>query len=226
MCGRYAIATSRLPRIERALDVELPVLEPRYNIAPTQAVPVVRMGAGGRYELVPMRWGLVPAWSKEARTAYATFNARAETVAQKPAFRAAYRSRRCLVPASGFYEWRDEGGRKEPWYVSSADGGELGFAGLWEAWRGPEGESLLSCSVVVGAANALVAPIHDRMVVILEPGDYAQWLDPRTPPAAVDRLLRPCPPQWLRCWRVSSAVNSGRAQGSELVAPLPGLTPD
>jgi putative SOS response-associated peptidase YedK len=138
MCGRYAISTSRLARIENALGIELPEVQPHYNIAPTQTVPVVRTNEVGGYELVNMRWGLIPGWSKEPRTSYATFNARAETVAEKPTFRAAYRSRRCLVPASSFYEWRDEQGRKQPWYFSAADGQELAFAGLWEEWHGPD----------------------------------------------------------------------------------------
>jgi len=148
MCGRYAIATSRLPRIENALGIELSELRPRYNVAPTQTVPIVRATEAGRYELAEARWGLNPAWSKEPRTAYATFNARAETVSQKPAFRAAYRARRCLVPASGFYEWREEGGRKQPWYFSAADGQELAFAGLPE-----KGESRPKAGVAPGTRN-------------------------------------------------------------------------
>jgi len=220
MCGRYAVATSRLPRIESALGIELPAVQPRYNIAPTQTVSVVR-AADRRYELVDMRWGLIPAWSKEPRTAYATFNARAETVATKPAFRAAYRARRCLVPASGFYEWREEEGRKQPWYFSAADGQDLAFAGLWEEWHGPDSPPLLSCTIIVGTANERVATIHDRMVVILGPKDFATWLDPRQPLDTIDQLLRPCPADWLRGWRVSRAVNKATTEGAELIAPLP-----
>jgi putative SOS response-associated peptidase YedK len=221
MCGRYAIATSRLPRIENALGVALPEVTPRYNVAPTQTVPIVRATAERRYELVEARWGLIPAWSKEPRTAYATFNARVETVAAKPAFRAAYRARRCLVPASGFYEWREEAGRRQPWYFSAADGQELAFAGLWEEWRGPESPPVLSCTIIVGAANDLVAPIHDRMAVILGPDDYATWLDPAQDPATVGAFLHPCSSPWLRGWRVSRAVNTAGAEGAALIAPLP-----
>jgi putative SOS response-associated peptidase YedK len=220
MCGRYAIATSRLPRIENALGISLPALALRYNVAPTQAVPIIRAAAERRYELAEARWGLIPAWSKEPRTAYATFNARVETVATKPAFRAAYRARRCLVPASGFYEWREEGGGKQPWYFSAADGQELAFAGLWEEWRGGESPLLLSCTILVGTANDLVAPIHDRMAVILGPEDYAAWLDPAQDPATIAKLLRPCPSTWLRGWRVSRAVNAARAEGPMLIAPV------
>jgi putative SOS response-associated peptidase YedK len=220
MCGRYAIATSRLPRIENALRIALPALAPRYNVAPTQPVPIIRATAERRYELAEARWGLIPAWSKEPRTAYATFNARVETVATKPAFRAAYRARRCLVPASGFYEWREEGGRKQPWYFSAADGQELALAGLWEEWRGGESPLLLSCTILVGTANDLVAPIHDRMAVILGPEDYATWLDPAQDPATIAELLRPCPSTWLRGWRVSRAVNTARAEGPTLIAPV------
>lgn len=222
MCGRYAIASSRLRRIENALGIELPEVPPHYNIAPTQMVPVVRTTEAGGYVLVNMRWGLIPAWSKEPRSSYATFNARAETVAEKPAFRAAYRARRCLVPASGFYEWREEQGRKQPWYFSAADGQELAFAGLWEEWHGPDAPPLLSCTVIVGTANTLVAPIHDRMVVILGPEDYATWLDPKQARSSIDHLLRPCPADWLRSWRVSRAVNKAGSEGAELIAPLTG----
>jgi putative SOS response-associated peptidase YedK len=220
MCGRYAIATSRLPRIENALGITLPPLAPRYNVAPTQIVPIVRAAGQGGYELVEARWGLIPAWSKEPRTAYATFNARAETVATKPAFRAAYRGRRCLVPASGFYEWREEGGRRQPWYFSAADGQELAFAGLWEEWHGPDAPPLLSCTIIVGTANDFVAPIHDRMAVILGAQDYARWLDPAQPPGFIDTLLRPCPSRELRGWRVSRAVSNAQAEGTDLIAPV------
>ncbi len=220
MCGRYAITTSRLARIENTLGIGLPEVEARYNIAPTQTVPVVRIAAESSYQLTGMRWGLVPAWSKEPRTSYATFNARAETVADKPAFRAAYRARRCLVPASGFYEWREEEGRKQPWYFSAADGQELALAGLWEEWRGPDSPPLLSCTIIVGTANELVAPVHDRMAVILAPDDYATWLDPTQPRQAIDRLLRPCPSGWLRGWRVSRAVSKAGAEGADLIVPI------
>ena len=224
MCGRYAIATSRLPRIENALGVALPEVTPRYNVAPTQTVPIVRATAERRYELVEARWGLIPAWSKEPRTAYATFNARVETVATKPAFRAAYRARRCLVPASGFYEWREEGGRKQPWYFSAADGRELTFAGLWEAWRGLDSPPVLSCTILVGTANELVAPVHDRMAVILGADDYATWLDLAQDPTTVASLLRPCPSAWLRGWRVSRTVSNAKSEGAELIAPLQNIS--
>lgn len=135
--------------------------------------------------------GLIPARSKEPRTAYATFNARVETVAIKPAFRAPYGSRPCLVPASGFYGWREEGGRKQPWYFSAADGQDLAFAGLWEEWRGPDAPPLLSCTILVGPANDLVARIHDRMAVILGGDDYATWLDSAQAPETIAGLLRP-----------------------------------
>ena len=222
MCGRYAIATSRLPRIENALGIELPEVQAHYNIAPTDTVPVVRAAERGRYQLIGMRWGLIPAWSKEPRTSYATFNARAETVATKPAFRAAYRARRCLVPASGFYEWQEEEGRRQPWYFSAADGQELAFAGLWEEWHGPDAPPLLSCTVIVGTANDVVAPAHNRMVVILGPDDYATWLDPTQARNIIDHLLQPCPADWLRGWRVSRAVNKAGSEGAELIAPLTG----
>ena len=130
------------------------------------------------------------------------------------------RSSHCLVPASGFYEWREEGGGKQPWYFSAADGQDLAFAGLWEEWRGPDVPPLLSCTILVGTANELVAPVHDRMAVILGADDYATWLDPAQDPTTVASLLRPCPSAWLCGWRVSPIVSNAKSEGAELIAPL------
>ena len=162
MCGRFLLK-SPLVELQRAFGfAERPNLEPRFNIAPTQTVPIVRRrddGGGGR-ELALVRWGLVPAWAKEPAIGNKMINARAEGIAAKPAFRAAFRQRRCLVPADGFYEWRKlAGGRKQPMLIRRRDRAPFAFAGLWEVWRGPDGP-LETCTIVTTAANALLAPIH------------------------------------------------------------------
>jgi putative SOS response-associated peptidase YedK len=164
--------------------------------------------------------GLVPAWAPEPKTSYRTINARAETAADKPAYRQAFRRRRCLIPADGFYEWPAVGKGKQPYCIAPADGQPVAFAGLWERWE-RDGEVLESGTILVTQANALIAPIHDRMPVILDPAAEARWLDPHvTDPAALRPLLVPCPPARLRVWPVSPAVNRPGAAGPELLAPI------
>ena len=180
-------------------------LRPRYNIAPTTSVDVVRQGEHGR-ELVSMRWGLVPFfWKKSLKELPATFNARAETVAEKPMFRAAFQKRRCIIPASGFFEWTGEKGSKQPHLFTAADGSPLlAFAGLWDRWLDPAtGETVLSCTVIVCAASAWMAAYHDRMPVLLRPEDFDAWLNGTLGPEA----LKPAPESALREWPVSRRVN-------------------
>ena len=151
----------------------LPNVPPRYNIAPTQDAPVVRQTKDAdEREMDMLRWGLVPSWSQGPDSGYSMINARAETVATKPAFRSAFRFRRCLVPADGFYEWRKVAGRKQPYRITVKDGEPFAFAGLWEHWTGPDGYVVQSFTIVVTEANELLRPIHDRMPVILDPADY------------------------------------------------------
>jgi putative SOS response-associated peptidase YedK len=211
MCGRFAIANSRFTRLERVLETPLPAVAPHYNIAPTQAIAVVRPTASGHYELELMRWGLIPAWAKELPR-YSTFNARAETAHDKPAF-------------SGFYEWHAMGGRKQAYYLTSSDGEELVFAGLWDEWHSPAGERLLSCTILVGPANTFIAPLHDRMPIILPEEAFHTWLAPQTPLELLCQLLVPCAPQALRGWPVSPAVNQVRNDFPELLRPLPEAPP-
>lgn len=209
MCGRYSNLTppEAMRRIYRTV-VGLPNCPVGYNCAPTQALPVVRPGPRGR-ELVLMRWGLVPAWSDgPERLKMSTINARAETVADKPAFRAAFRSRRCLVPADGFYEWKTEDRRKRPYRFTLKGGRPFALAGVWERWRGKDGLALDSFAVIVTAANSLVAPVHDRMPVILPEAAWEAWLDPDNPAPA--ELLRPFPAEEMTATEVSSRVNSPR----------------
>ena len=220
MCGRFIQRASGEVLAARFHLPAAPDQTPRYNLAPSQSVWAIRSATDGGRELVALRWGLVPAWSPEPRTAYSTSNARTETVAEKPTYRQAFRRRRCLIPADGFYEWRKLGARKQPYCIAPADGQPVAFAGLWERWE-RDGQVLESCTILVTQANVLMAPIHDRMPVILDPADEARWLDPTlTDPAALRPLLIPCPPSRLRVWPVSATVNDARHEGPELMAPV------
>jgi putative SOS response-associated peptidase YedK len=221
MCGRFIQCTSGAALAERFHLPAAPDLPPRYNVAPSQPVGAVRVAAGGGREWIALRWGLVPAWAPEPRTGYSTINARAETVADKPTYRQAFRRRRCLIPADGFYEWRQVGARKQPYCIAPADGAPFALAGLWERWE-RDGQVLESCTILVTQANALLAPLHDRMPVILNPADEARWLDPAvTDPAVLRPLLVPCPPERLRLWPVGTAVNHTHHDGPDLMAPVP-----
>jgi putative SOS response-associated peptidase YedK len=160
-----------------ALETQ-PALFPRYNIAPSQPVAVVRQTAEGKRELVKLRWGLVPSWAKDVSVGNQLINARSETAATKPAFRAAMRQRRCLVPTDGFYEWKKVGRQKQPYFIRRADDKPFAFAGLWERWSDAEGRPLETCTILTTDANELLRPLHDRMPVIVEPADYSTWLDP------------------------------------------------
>ncbi|MCP5452311.1 MAG: SOS response-associated peptidase [Gammaproteobacteria bacterium] len=221
MCGRFIQCTSGEALAERFHLPIIPDLTPRYNVAPSQSVGVIRVTHAGHREFVALRWGLVPAWSPEPRTAYSTFNARAETVADKPTYRHAFRRRRCLIPADGFYEWRTVGKRKQPYCIAPTDGEPFAFAGLWERWERDE-TVVESCTIVVTTANATIAPLHDRMPVILARADEARWLDPAlTDPAILQPLLVPCAPERLRVWPVGTAVNRPGSEGPDLMTPLP-----
>ena len=209
MCGRFTMASPGAVIAELFELPEVPQLAPRWNIAPTQAVAAVRASAAGGRELVGLHWGLIPSWAKERAIGARMINARAETVAEKPAFRAALRARRCLVVADGFYEWQKAGARKQPWHIRMRDGRPFAFAGLWEHWAAGPDEVLDSCTIVTTTPNGVVAPIHDRMPVILERGDYAVWLDPgQRDPASLLPLLRPHPEAAMEAYPVGLRVNS------------------
>jgi putative SOS response-associated peptidase YedK len=219
MCGRYVITSP--PSAIRALFgyPEQPNFPPRYNVAPTQPIPIVRVHEGKR-QLVLVRWGLIPAWVKDPKSFSLLINARAESVIDKPAFRAAMRRRRCLIPVDGFYEWRETGGRKQPHFVHLTSGGPFGFAGLWETWTGPNGEELDTAAIVTTTANRTLSPIHDRMPVILPPEAFAPWLDS----ASVDvqtaaALLVPSRDDLLEAYEISPAVNRVANDSEALLAP-------
>jgi len=219
MCGRFTLATPAAQIAELFGLEHTPELTPRYNIAPSQQVAIVRR-AGGRPELAWARWGLVPSWARDPAMGARTINARCETVAVKPAFRAALRRRRCLIPADGFYEWRREGNRKQPFYFSLPNGSLFAFAGLWERWEGA-GEPLESCTILTTGANDAVAPVHDRMPVILAPEAHGPWLDPSVPgEEALAVVLAPLPSLTLRCYPVSSLVNNPANDTPDARRPL------
>ncbi len=219
MCGRYSL-TSPVESVVQlfALDAR-PNLPPRYNIAPTQEVAVLRTEGGAR-TLGLMRWGLVPAWAKNVSISAKMINARAETVAEKPSFRSAFKRRRCLIPADGFYEWQARGkGPKQPYRITQFDGLPFAFAGLWEAWQEPDGDELLSCTIITTEANRLLREIHPRMPVILDSADYDQWLDvDSTAPA--QSLLNPAPDDWLMAYPVSTRVNNVRNDDTACVESI------
>jgi putative SOS response-associated peptidase YedK len=230
MCGRFTLSTpaERLAELF-GLD-EVPSLAPRYNIAPSQGAPAVRLTAEGKRHLELLHWGLVPSWAKELSVGYRMINARAETAAEKPAFRKAMRERRCLVLADGFYEWQKRGrGRKQPWYIALKDRRPFAFAGLWERWHPPAAEGateaapvLQSCTLLTTQPNALVAELHDRMPVILQPGDYDAWLDPaERDPEKLKPLLRAFPAEEMVAFEVSSRVSSPVNDDPGCCAPLP-----
>lgn len=203
---------------EFGLDLP-PELEARYNIAPGQPVAVIR-AEGSRRVCALHSWGLIPAWAKDPSIGNRLINARAETIAEKPAFRGAFRARRCLIPADGFYEWSGTEPPKQPVHVARTDGALFALAGLWESWISPDGEEIRSCTIVTTVANAVVRPIHQRMPVIVDPQAYAPWLETEGGDLqAMRALLAPCPETWLSAWTVGIMVNDVRNDGPECVLP-------
>ncbi len=221
VCGRYALIISGRTLAEHFDLPSAPELAPRYNVAPTQRVPVVRSGAASPRELAELRWGLVPFWAKEASIGARMINARSETAASKPAFRQAMRRRRCLVAASAFYEWKQQPDGKQPFVVRFRDLRPFAFAGLWERWQPSDGDALETCTILTTSPNAVVAPLHDRMPVILDPASYDEWLaagelsDHRR-----ELLLAPCPPEPMEAFPVSRLVNSPANDDPACLEPL------
>jgi putative SOS response-associated peptidase YedK len=207
MCGRFSQAytwAEILAFSQPLTDGGTPRnLQARYNIAPTTEIDIIRRTAAGGRELIKARWGLVPGWwKKPLKDMPATFNARAETVDEKAMFRHAFVTRRCIIPATGFFEWTGEKKERIPHHISAADGAILGFAGLWETWRSPEGEEIVTATIIVREANAFMAKIHDRMPAMLHPRDFDAWLS-----GAGGKELLMQPPPELREWIVDARVN-------------------
>jgi putative SOS response-associated peptidase YedK len=222
VCGRFAL-TAPASTIAEIFQVDvLPDVLPRYNIAPTTLVPTVIQGAEGQRELVEMRWGLVPTWAKDPKVGYKLINARAETVASKPAFRAAFKRRRALIVADGFYEWQKVDKKtKVPHLIQLGDGRPFGMAGLWERWTNPiSGEAFLTCAIVTTGPNALMTSIHDRMPVILPPEAWDVWLDPEVQDKErLSELLVPYPADRMKERRVSSSVGNVKNKGPDVQGP-------
>ncbi len=211
MCGRFSLAADPPTLTDLFLLNETPALSPRYNIAPTQTVAVVRpMDNQATRRLNLLHWGLIPSWAKDPRIGARMINARAETVAEKPAFRSAFRRKRCLVPADGFYEWVRSGSKKQPYHIRMRDGTPFAFAGLWERWEGPEG-AIESCTLVTTEPNDLLRSLHHRMPVILARDRYAVWLDPDCrSPELLQTCMAPYPPENMVAYPVGLRVNNPR----------------
>jgi putative SOS response-associated peptidase YedK len=219
MCGRFTLRTPARDLVEVFELLREPELSPRYNIAPTQNVAVIRQ-EGKHHELSLMRWGLVPAWSKDPKAGPPLINARSETIATKPSFRTAFKRRRCLIPADGFYEWqkRPDSRTKIPHYIRMAKNRVFAFAGLWETWHGKEGADVDSCTIVTTEANELMRPLHDRMPVILPEEQFADWLDPKNENVErLESLLRPYPPAEMIAFPISTLVNSPRNESPDCI---------
>ncbi len=223
MCGRYALYSGHGRLVEQfALDADrVPTLPPRYNIAPSQAVSVVRIPPGYSDRVWDqVLWGLIPSWVKDPKTAYRSINAKAKTVASKPSFKSAFRCRRCLIPADGFYEWKVLAAGKQPYYIHMQDEQPFAFAGLWECWQG-DGRMIESCTIITTTANELVETIHDRMPVILPHDAYDIWLDPSLQdPRHLLPLLRSCPASAMLAYPVARHVNNPKHDDTRCINRL------
>ena len=231
MCGRYS-ESKRLADVKARLGFDRAQMDliPRFNIAPTQQAPVIVVD-NGELVLKPMQWGLIPSWAKEPSIGARLINARAETVREKPAFRASFKRRRCLAVADSLYEWQKlpDSKRKQPMRILLQDEQPFGFAGLWDTWTAPDGSELQTFSIITGEANALVAPIHNRLAIILRPENYRTWLDPQFQEIeTLATMLTPYPAEQMKTYPVSTRVNNARLDDAECIAPLTatGSSPD
>ncbi len=222
MCGRFSqsISATAIADAFRVAPIDIP---PHYNVAPSQTVAaVVRLPDADR-QLQLLQWGLIPSWAKDPTIGYKTINARAETAAQKPSFRSAFRHRRCLIPADGFYEWQhaaDRKSNKQPYFISLQERQPFAFAGLYERWENPAGDILETCTILTTTANEIVSPIHDRMPVILAPDEYELWLEPGSKLDPLQALLDPYPAAAMQVYPVSTLVNSPKHDSAECQQPL------
>jgi putative SOS response-associated peptidase YedK len=223
MCGRYT-RTSPIQSYATLFDFPTPAEAPapRYNIAPTQPVLAVRQREGDAHrEMAWLKWGLIPHWAGDPKIAYRTINARSETAAKSPAFRDAFKRRRCLLPADGFFEWRKDGKKKLPYYFQTKDHQPFALAGLWETWKDGDGKPLETCTILTTDANALVSEFHDRMPVILPPEDWERWLDPaQHDPAEVQPMLAPYKAELMTATAVNPIVNSGKVDSPTCIEPI------
>jgi putative SOS response-associated peptidase YedK len=226
MCGRFTLRTPAKDIAEFFDLGDVPELRPRYNIAPTQKVAAVRLDRESeKRELAFLHWGLIPSWADDPKIGHRPINARAETVATKPSFRNAFKKRRCLIVADGFYEWRKTNDKKQPFLIHKKDDCPFAFAGLWEHWKGDE-KAIESCTIIVTEANDLMKPIHDRMPVILDPADYDLWLDPEFGDREkLEAMLRPYSGGDLESYPVSTVVNKPQNDVEKCVERVAADTP-
>jgi len=223
MCGRFS-QTASPAVIAQQFHVPAPLLlTPRYHIAPSQPIAAIRIDPDrATRTLVMLRWGLIPSWAKDPKIGHQCINANSETVAEKPSFRTAFKARRCLVIATGFYEWQVQGRTKQPMWIGLKDKQPFAFAGLWERWQPPDGSVIETCTILTTDPNELLKPIHNRMPVILAPTAYDQWLDPTVQHAeSLKALLRPYPSEELLAYPVSTLVNNPRHDAPDCLEPLP-----
>jgi len=227
MCGRFTrrFSWSEIHRLLSLTQTFQFTFAPAYNVAPTQESPILRADPAAQRVLELARWGLVPHWAKDTTIASRLVNARAETILEKPAFRASMQSNRCVVPISGFYEWKKIGDGKQPWYISRADGQPMLLAGLRDDWHGGQ-SPLTTFAIATTSTNDFMARLHDRMPAILEPEQVAAWLNPATPPDTAAAMLRPAPDGILAGHPVSTLVNNPRNQGEELIREVPATGSD
>ena len=221
MCGRARLSTD-VSEIKLVCSIPperpAPNFAASWNVAPTDSLPIVRYDdRAGERSLDLMRWGLVPFWSKDIKVGFSNINAKAENIDTRPAFREAFQRRRCLVPLDGFYEWKKIGTERQPYAVALPGHRLMAMAGVWESWRSPAGERLRSFAIVTTSANELLAPIHDRMPVIVAKEDYDRWLDPRTPPEEIEKILKPFPAEAMEARPVSPVVNNPKTDQPECI---------
>lgn len=221
MCGRFYLDVSKTELMAHYALQSTPDISPRFNIAPSQEILAVRALADNERNLGYLRWGLIPSWSKEEHPHYSMINARADTVAIKPAFRAAFKHRRCLIPASGFYEWQPQKDFKQPYAISMQDDVLFSLAGLWEHWESADGRVIESCAIVVTDANEVLKRIHDRMPVIIAPEDYSTWLDPDIQDKnRLTPLLHPYSAQLMKAYPVSTRINNPGFDNLKCIQPI------
>jgi putative SOS response-associated peptidase YedK len=227
MCARYTL-TARPQLVAELFDLDLLIdIQPRYNVAPTQQVLALRTSPEGKREFTTLRWGLVPFWADDVKIGNKLLNARGETIFEKPSFRDAAKKRRCLIPADGFYEWRTENGKKQPYFIHEPGRKPFAFAGLWERWHGEDGKELQTCSIVTTDANSLLKPLHDRMPVILHKKDFSNWLDPAlTDAKQLKPLLKPLPDEALQMYRVTPRMSSPRYDDPSCVESIDRAPPE
>ena len=222
MCGRFALKAPPAELVTHFGLDEGADFGPRYNIPPGTDIPVIRQSPEGKRVVHLLRWGLVPHWAKDRSIGAKLNNARGETVAEKPSFREAFKRRRCLVPADGYFEWKAEGKIKQPYYISLESGAPMALGGLWESWQSPDGEIVRTVCIVTTDANELMAPIHDRMPVLIAPEHWRTWL--AAPANEVRQLLAPSSSTGMRAWPVSRRVSQTADDDPELIDPLPAET--